>query len=95
MSINNVIFFRDPVNYLPERITEHGTTTVISEMSDNSYDTSSSTETDIDINMEDANGSATTIDAVFLKYTGTLSSYVFTPTRWGGFGVHAHRADDG
>ena len=29
MSINNVIFFRDPVNYLPDRITQHGTTTVI------------------------------------------------------------------
>ena len=29
MSIDNVIFFRDPVNYLPDRITEHGTTTDI------------------------------------------------------------------
>ena len=34
MSINNVIFFRDCINYLPDRITEHGTTTVIPEMSD-------------------------------------------------------------
>ena len=29
MSINNVIFFRDPVNYQDGRITEHGTTTVV------------------------------------------------------------------
>ena len=79
MSINNVIFFRDCINYLPNRITEHGTTTVIPEMSDNDYSTSSD-ETDIDINMEDANGSPTAIDAVFIKYTGTLSSYVFTPS---------------
>ena len=79
MSINNVIFFRDCINYQAGRITEHGTTTVVSEMSDNSYDTSS-TVTDIDINMEDANGSPTAIDAVFIKYQGSISQYVFTPT---------------
>ena len=83
MSINNVIFFRDPVNYQDGRITEHGTTTVVSEMSDNDYSTSSD-EADIDINMEDANGSPTAVDAVFLKYTGDISQYVFTPT--GGVG---------
>ena len=84
MSINNVIFFRDCVNYQDGRITEHGTTTVVSEMSDNDYSTSSD-ETDIDINMEDASGSPTKIDAVFLKYQGTLSSYTFTPS--GGTGT--------
>ena len=83
MSINNVIFFRDCINYQAGRITERGTTTVISEMSDNSYDTSS-TEADIDVNMEDASGSPTKIDAIFLKYTGDISQYVFTPT--GGVG---------
>ena len=79
MSINNVIFFRDCINYQAGRITEHGTTTIISEMSDNSYSTYSS-QNDIDINMEDANGSPTAVDAVFIKYQGNLSSYVFTPT---------------
>ena len=79
MALSNVIFFRDPVNYQDGRITEHGTTTIISEMSDNSYSTYSS-QNDIDINMEDANGSPTTVDAVFIKYQGNLSSYVFTPT---------------
>ena len=83
MSINNVIFFRDCINYQAGRITEHGTTTIISEMSDNSYSTYSS-QNDIDINMEDANGSPTAIDAVFIKYQGSISQYVFTPT--GGVG---------
>ena len=83
MSLDNVIFFRDPVNYQDGRITQHGTTTVVSEMSDNSYSTSSS-ETDIDINMENAAGGATRIDAISLRYTGDISQYVFTPT--GGIG---------
>ena len=79
MSINNVIFFRDCINYQAGRITEHGTTTIISEMSDNSYSTYSS-QNDIDINMEDASGSPTKIDAIFLKYTGSISQYIFTPS---------------
>ena len=53
MALSNVIFFRDPVNYQDGRITQHGTTTIISEMSDNSYSTYSS-QNDIDINMENA-----------------------------------------
>ena len=79
MALSNVIFFRDPVNYQDGRITEHGTTTVVSEMSDNSYSTYSS-QNDIDINMEDANGSPTAVDAIFLKYTGDISQYVCTPS---------------
>ena len=82
MSIHNVKFYKDPVNYIPGRITRHNTTVLINTMSDNSYATYS-TETDIDIDMS-AQGAPTAINDVFIKYSGTLSSYTFTPS--GGVG---------
>ena len=76
-------FYKDPVNYEAGRITRHNTTMLINTMSDNSYATYS-TETDIDIDMSDTQGAPTTINDVFIKYSGTLTSYTFTPS--GGVG---------
>lgn len=83
MSLHNLIFFQNPINFLPSRVTEHGTSNIITAMTDNSYETYSD-DTDIDINMADAGGSPTAVDAVFLKYTGSITSYTFTPS--GGVG---------
>ena len=82
MSIHNMLFFRDCVNYIPGRITRRGTSMIINSMSDNRY-TTYSTETDIDIDMA-VGGAASAIDAVFVKYDGVITSYTFTPT--GGVG---------
>ena len=83
MSLNNVVFFRNCINYLPDRITDRVTSNIVTAMSDNSYE-AFSTATDIDVDMRDTAGNATQIDAISLRYTGDISQYVFTPT--GGIG---------
>ena len=77
-SLHNSLFFKDCVNYETGRVTVRGASTVIAEMTDNDY-TTSSTEDDIDIDMSD-DSDPTAIDYVFVKYKGTLTSYTFTPT---------------
>ena len=84
MSIHNTLFFRDCINYIPGRITRHGASVIINEMSDNNYKTFS-TESDINVNMRDLAGNATRITHIFAKYTGVLDQFVGTPT--GGSGT--------
>ena len=88
MSMDNMLIFREPINYLNGRVTEHGASTVIHTMTDNSYQTSSS-ETDIDINMADTDGNPTKIDYIFIKFTGDLVDWQFTPS--GGSGTDVTR----
>lgn len=78
MSIHNTLFFKDPVNYISGRVKRHGTSVLVNEMTDNDY-TTSSTETDIDVDMRDTAGNATKVTHIFVKYQGNLTSYVATP----------------
>ena len=78
-SLHNTLFFKECVNYEDGRVEVRGSSTVVSEMTDNDYNTYSD-EDDIDIDMSDADGNATAIDYVFIKYKGTLTSYTFTPS---------------
>ena len=82
-SLHNSLFFRSPINYDGDRISQRGTSTIIREMTDNNYDTFS-TEADIDVDMSDGDGNPTSIDYIFVKYKGTLTAYTATPT--GGIG---------
>lgn len=78
-ALQNILFCPNALNYESGRVTEHGSATVISQMTDNDYETYAD-ETDISIDMQDAAGDATPVDFVFIKYTGDLRIYVFTPT---------------
>ena len=79
MSLHNTLFFRDPMSYIPGRVTRHGTSVRINTATDNSYRTFS-TETDIAVNIADAIGNPTAVTHVFAKYKGDLDRYVGTPT---------------
>ena len=62
-------------------MTVRGATTIVSEMTDNDY-TTYSAEDDIDVNIADADGNATRVDAMFVKCSG-VASHRGNPT--GGF----------
>ena len=85
-SIHNVLLFKSPAHYnrANNKITQRGSSTVISEVSDNDY-TTYSDEDDVDVNIADADDTATKVDAVFVKYKGDLTSWRFTPS--GGSGT--------
>ena len=78
-NLHNTLFLPEPLSDLPDRITNTADDTRILELTDNNYNTSSD-ETDITVNIADAAGDATDIDLIWLKWTGTLTSYVATPT---------------
>ena len=80
-SLHNSLYFYECRNYNDDndRITVRGATTTVPEMVDNDYSTYSD-EDDVDVNIADADGNATTVDYVFVKYKGTLTSYTVTPT---------------
>ena len=71
MSIHNTLFFKNPINYISGRMKRHGTSVIVNKMTDNRY-TTFSTEADIDIDMS-RGVDATAIDAIFIKYQGTLT----------------------
>ena len=77
-SVHSTLFFAEPINYQRGRVVEHGTTTVVDEISDNDYTTFSS-HTDFDIDVRDAAGTATEFDYVFIKAKGTDITYSLTP----------------
>ena len=79
-NLKNTLLFQACRNYndANDRIEIRGTSTAVPAMVDNDYTTSSS-EDDVDVNVADAEGNATAVDAVFVKYAGDLTSYVFTP----------------
>ena len=84
-TLHSSLFFKVPINYESGRVTEHGTTTVVSEMTDNDYRTFS-TVLDVDIDTRDAAGNVTSIDYVFIKAKGDNIAYSFTPTGGAGRG---------
>ena len=89
-SVHNTLLFASPRNYNADndRVEIRGTSTPVPEMIDNDYQTHS-TEDDVDVNVADADGNATKIDALFVKYTGDLTSWRFTPS--GGSGTNFTR----
>ena len=79
-AIHKTLFFKEPVNWAGDRtvevVNDVATTTVVSEMSDNDYETFSDHEHFmIDTSDMDAE---TKIDAVWVKYTGTLTTMEMT-----------------
>ena len=71
VSLHNAILFKNPANYneANDRVTVRGATTIVSEMTDNDY-TTYSDEGDVDVNIADASGNPTRVDAVFVKCSG-------------------------
>ena len=84
-TLHNSLFFKEPLNYQPDRVSMHGTATKIVEMIDNNYHTFSQAD-DIDVDMADSGGNATRIHYVFIKYKGDLREYEFMPTGGSGSG---------
>ena len=83
-SLHNMLFFEEPLNFEPGRITRRGTTTIVPELTDNKKETFS-THTDFDINIADANGDPTAFDYIFLILKGSNLRVSITPT--GGVGT--------
>ena len=69
-----------------------GATTIVSEMTDNDY-TTYSDEDDVDVNIADASGNPTRVDAVFVKCSG-VASYRGNPTGGAGSGWTARTIPD-
>ena len=77
ITLHNSLFFKNPLNYLPGRVTQYGTSNLIIEMTDNTYRTFSN-ETDVDMDVSDAQGNPTRITHIFIK-AKHLQRYAFTP----------------
>ena len=94
MSLHNAILFKNPANYneANDRVTVRGATTIVSEMTDNDY-TTYSAEDDVDIDISDADGTATRVDAVFVKCSG-VDSHRGNPTGGSGSGWTARTIPD-
>lgn len=84
MTLHSSLFFKNPLNYVPGRVKRRNSSIVIPEMTDNDYRTYSS-ETDVDIDMRDANVNPSRITHIFVK-AKRLDSYAFTPTGGSGSG---------
>ena len=78
MTLHSSLFFKSPQNYIPGRVQEHGTTNLVTEMTDNDYRTFSD-QTHIDINITDAQGNPTTITHIFAKLKGQNIAYGLVP----------------
>ena len=89
-SLHNSLFFVEPLNYEPGRVTRRGTQIIVTELTDNDY-TTFSTHTDFDINLADANGNATGFNYIFIKAKGKNITYTLTPTGGSGTGVTNRR----
>ena len=82
-SLHNTLFFEEPLNYEPGRITRRGTSTIVTELTDNNK-TTFSTHTDFDIDMADTDGNPTGFDYVGIIAKGSNLRVSLTPT--GGIG---------
>ena len=80
----STLLFKPALNYDGDRVEIRGESTIVREMTDNSYLTFS-TEDDVDIDVSDADDNATTITHIFLK-TKNVDSYSFTPSGGSGSG---------
>ena len=94
MSLHNAILFKHPANYneANDRVTVRGATTIVSEVVDNDY-TTYSAEDDVDVNIADADGNATRVDAMFVKCSG-VDSHRGDPTGGSGSGWTARTITD-
>ena len=84
MTLHNSLFFKNPLNYEPGRVVRSGTSSVITEMSDNKYRTYSD-ESAVEIDMRDTNGDPTRITHIFVK-SRDLDDYAFRPIGGSGSG---------
>ena len=76
--LQSTLFFKPLITYESDRVTRHGTTTIIREMTDNNYETFSSAS-DVVINTADADGNhPTRIQFIALK-TKKVERYSFIP----------------
>ena len=82
-SLHNMLFFEEPINYEPERVTRQGTSTVVTQLTDNDK-TTFSTHTDFAIDISDSTGNPTAFDYVFIIAKGQNIRVSITPT--GGVG---------
>lgn len=82
-SLNSTLIFKPAINYVGDRVTVRGASTLVTEMTDNNYKTHSA-QADVDIDVSKGS-TATRIDAIFLK-TKNVDSYSFTPTGGSGSG---------
>ena len=82
--LQSTLFFKPSIAYDGDRVSAHGTSRIIREMTDNDYETYSS-ETDVEINTAAADGSPTRVEFIFLK-TKNVDSYSFTPSGGSGSG---------
>ena len=82
--LQSTLFFKPSITYDGDRVTVQGTSTIVREMTDNTYETYSH-EADVEINTADADGSPTRMDFIFLK-TKHVDSYSFTPSGGSGSG---------
>ena len=84
-SIHNTLLFKTPAHYnrANNRIERRGTSTVVTEMSDNDY-TTYSDEDDVDVDISDGSA-ATRVDAFYLK-SKNVTSHTATPTGGSGSG---------
>jgi len=82
-SLHNMLFFEEPLSFETGRITRHGTSTIVLELTDNKKETFT-THTDFDINIADANGDPTAFDYILLILKGSNLRVSITPT--GGVG---------
>ena len=93
-SLHNAIIFKFPANYNDDndRVTVRGATRVVREMVDNDYNTYSA-EDDVDVNIADADGNATRVDAIVVKCSG-VTSHQGDPTGGSGSGWAARTIPD-
>ena len=84
-SLHNTLFFSEPLNYEPGRVTRRGTSTIVTELTDNDK-TTFSTHTDFDIDMADAQGNPTAFDYVGIIAKGENIRYSITPIGGSGTG---------
>ena len=82
--LQSTLFFKPSIAYDGDRVTQHGTSIIVREMTDNNYETFSS-ENDVEINTADADGNhPTTIQFIALK-TKNVDRFSFFPS--GGTGT--------
>ena len=89
-TLHKTLFFVEPLNYEPGRVTRRGTQIIVTELTDNDY-TTFSRHTDFDINLADANGNATGFNYIFIKAKGQNITYTLTPIGGSGTGLTNRR----
>ena len=82
--LQSTLFFKPSITYEDDRVTVHGASIIVREMTDNNYETYSR-ESDVEINTADADGNPTTIHFIALK-TKKVDRFSFMPSGGSGTG---------